>query len=202
MSAIRAVLWDADGVLQEVPGGWRALLIEAIGQPATDQVLTEIWPVAKAAMAGRADLIPALDELVTRHGLVDAEHAVKEVWGTFIRFEGTRELVASIRRSGVSCHLATNQDQLRAAYMRERLGYDDLLDSSFYSCDVGAAKPSARFFGRVLDKLGLAPEQVVFVDDTEVNVTSASALGLHGICWHHRDGLDVLRSALAALGVC
>lgn len=201
MSAIKAVLWDADGVLQEVPGGWRPLLNEAIGPDRTEALLAEVWPVAKEAMCGRGDLVAELDRLLVAQGLSDAADRIKEVWGTFTRFDDTRALVARLRASGVGCHLATNQDPLRADYMRRRLGYDDVMDSCFYSCDVGAAKPSGRYFTQVLAALDLRADQVAFVDDTEVNVVAAGKLGIASVHWHHREGLPALVQALRGLGL-
>mgnify|MGYP000889152839 FL=1 len=198
---LKAVLWDADGVLQQVPGGWRPLLNDLIGPERTDAFLTSLWPTAMEAMRGRGDILVALDELFERQGLLDVAPRIREVWGTFDRFDDTRDLVAEVRRTGIGCHLATNQDPLRASYMRERLGYGDLMDRSFYSCDVGAAKPDPEFFERVLEALALPADEVAFVDDHADNVATARAVGLQAVHWHHDEGLPTLRAALRELGV-
>ena len=198
---IRAVLWDADGVLQEVPGGWRALLTESIGPEQTTALLTDVWPSAQQAMRGEGDLVAELARILTEHGLTGSADRVREVWGTFDRFEDSRALVTEVRALGVGCHLATNQDQLRASYMRERLGYETLMDSCFYSCDLGAAKPEPAFFTTIAAELGLEVDELAFVDDLGENIATARDLGLHAIHWHHRDGVAVLRERLASLGI-
>lgn len=198
---IRAVLWDADGVLQEVPGGWRALLTDAIGAERTHALLTDVWPSAREAMSGRGDLVTELGRLLEEHGLTGSADRVREVWGTFDRFDDSRALVGEVRDLGVGCHLATNQDPLRAAYMRERLAYDDLMDSCYYSCDLGTAKPEADFFARIAADLELAFDELAFVDDLAENVETARGLGVHAIHWHHRDGVAVLREHLSSLGL-
>ena len=72
---------------------------------------------------------------------------VLSVWWTFDVLQPTLEIVARVRAASVSCYLATNQDSYRAACMRDRAPYDEVLDGAYYSCDVGSAKPSAEFFG-------------------------------------------------------
>ena len=109
------------------------------------------------------------------------------------RSRAPASFVRELRAAGFGCHLATNQDDLRASYMRSRMGYDDLLDRCFYSCEVGAAKPDEEFFRRVAGELGVELRELVFVDDTLENVHAAQACGLPAILWHHRDGVDVLR---------
>ena len=110
-------------------------------------------------------------------------------------------LVRELREAGFGCHLATNQDDLRASYMRARMGYDELLDRCFYSCEVGAAKPDEEFFRRVAAELGVELRELVFVDDTLENVDAARSCGLPAVFWHHRDGVDALRDRLAEHGV-
>ncbi len=115
--------------------------------------------------------------------------------------EPAREVVRELRAGGTGCHLATNQDDLRTSYMRSRMGYDDLLDRCFYSCEVGASKPDERFFSAVASELGLDLGELAFVDDTLENVEAARALGVRALLWHDRDGAEALRSGLREVGV-
>lgn len=66
------------------------------------------------------------------------------------------------------------------------------------SCHLGARKPDAAFFGALLDRLGLAAQQVLFVDDREANVAGAHA---SGITAHRFVDADTLRDWLAEHGV-
>ena len=70
-------------------------------------------------------------------------------------------------------------------YVRDlqlRFGYDEfdkLFNKSYFSFDVHLEKPDPRFFELILDHEGLLPEETLFIDDTEVNIKVAKALGLH-----------------------
>ena len=154
---VRAVLWDADGVLQQVPASWFDLLGEAVGTEQALALLDLLLPQMESAISGEQGMTGLLPRFLEERGLSEHLDRVSDVWGTIDPLEGAREVVRSVRASGVSCHLATNQDDLRTSYMRSRMGYDDLLDRSFYSCEVGAAKPDERFFRHVAGELGLEP---------------------------------------------
>ena len=61
------------------------------------------------------------------------------------------------------------------------------------SCHVGIRKPEPGFYEAVLARLGLAAEQVLFVDDRRTNVEAAAAVGLTA---HRFTDVDTLRSWL------
>jgi putative hydrolase of the HAD superfamily len=201
MPQVRAVLWDADGVLQQIPETWFDLLGETVGTGKALALLDLLLPQMESAISGMQGMTGLLPGFLEQLGLAEHHDRVSEVWGTIEVLEPAREVVRGLRAQGIPCHLASNQDDLRTAYMRSRMGYDELLDRSFYSCEVGAGKPSEEFFRRVGDELGLAPGQLAFVDDTMENVKAARALGLRAVLWHDRDGVAVLRRALAAEGL-
>lgn len=60
------------------------------------------------------------------------------------------------------------------------LGLREYFDAFVISARVGCLKPDARIFAVAFDELGLAPGEVLFVDDSPENV-AARALGMHGV---------------------
>jgi epoxide hydrolase-like predicted phosphatase len=57
----------------------------------------------------------------------------------------------------------------------------ELFDVVVCSGDEGMAKPDPAIFGLTLERLDVAPEETVFIDDTLGHVEAARSLGLHGI---------------------
>ncbi len=198
---VAAVLWDADGVLQQVPSSWFDLLGEAVGTEEALALLDLLLPQMESAISGSQPMTALLPQFLDERGLADRLEPVSEIWGTIEPLDGARDVVRSLRSRGIGCHLATNQDDLRTSYMRSRMGYDDLLDRCFYSCEVGAAKPDAQFFRLIAAELGLDLDQLAFVDDTMENVEAARAIGVRATYWHDRDGADALRERLTGLGL-
>ena len=58
------------------------------------------------------------------------------------------------------------------------LGVDALADALVLSCEVGAAKPAAEIFRCALDRLGVAAEAAVFVDDQPGYCAGSLAVGI------------------------
>ncbi|MCX6027244.1 MAG: HAD family phosphatase [Chloroflexi bacterium] len=54
-------------------------------------------------------------------------------------------------------------------------------DTVVISAEEGCAKPDARIYRLLLDRLGTLPAETVFVDDLAENVEAARAIGLHAI---------------------
>lgn len=63
----------------------------------------------------------------------------------------------------------------------------------FFSARLGRTKPDPRIFERVCELLGTAPADVLFVDDREVNVVAAAALGMRAVRY---TSIDRLRADL------
>jgi putative hydrolase of the HAD superfamily len=200
---ISTVLWDADGVLQRVPGGWEESMRPAIEGRVhdVDAFLAEAVTEERPALEGRVRWLDVLPGLLERWGMAEARDDVVAVWLTLEEVPGTHDLVRRVREGGARCCLATNQDVVRAEVMRQQLGYDALLDELFFSYELGVAKPDPAYFETVLDRLGADPGSVLFVDDSPRNVESARALGLAAETWSHEAGLPALEAVLAAYEV-
>jgi epoxide hydrolase-like predicted phosphatase len=68
-------------------------------------------------------------------------------------------------------------------------GMLDQFDVVFCSGDEGIAKPDPAVFETTLERLGVAPEEAVFIDDTLGHVEAARALGLHGVLFTTAEAL-------------
>ena len=66
----------------------------------------------------------------------------------------------------------------------------NLFDSIFCSGEEGIAKPDPRVFQVTLDRLGVRPEEAVFIDDTQRHVEAARGLGMHGIVFTSAQALE------------
>jgi putative hydrolase of the HAD superfamily len=197
---VRAVLWDADGVLQHLPAGWEASMRPVVEGHIADvpTFLAEAFELERPALLGEASWLDVLPGLLERWGVPHLYDDALRVWLTIVPQQDVRDLVAALRAEGVSCYLATNQTEHRGRYMAENLGYDGLLDGAFWSYELGLAKPDPAFFTTILDRLGLEADQVLFVDDSLRNVEAARSVGLAAEHWHVDVGLRELRDRLRA----
>lgn len=63
----------------------------------------------------------------------------------------------------------------------DRADMERRFDVLVLSGEVGLRKPQPEMFAAAVERLGLTPEECVFVDDLAVNVTAAEAVGIRGI---------------------
>jgi putative hydrolase of the HAD superfamily len=106
------------------------------------------------------------------------------------------ELFAYYRRlhdRGVRLALLTNNVREWEPFWRTKLPVDEIFETVVDSGFVGLRKPDPAIYALVLERLALPAEQCVFVDDLDVNVEAARALGFAVV--RHRD----TRSTIAAL---
>ncbi len=202
---LRAVLVDADGVLQFTAPAWQDDVADTLGREAVAQHPRLLEEIAKAegpaTLSGETDLEHSLTRVLDRHD-VDLEPAdVLEAWHNIELHADVVDGVRALRGRRLVLALTTNQNPPRAAWMRENLPYDEVFDAHFYSCEVGAAKPDPAYFSHVLQTLGVAPEEALFLDDTAVNVESAAALGIRAELFARDGGRPELDRILAAHGL-
>lgn len=194
---IRHVLFDADGVLQLVPGGWIAAMEPHLGDR-TEEFFRRTWSEELPMLAGRGDYLPLLAAALEEFGVTTpVEDVYADVWHRIELVEESIALVRAVRAAGLGVHLGTNQESYRAAFMRADLGYDALFDTSSYSCELGVAKPDPEFFLRAARLIGDEPASVLFIDDNPPNVDGARAAGLAAVHWHVEHGHDALTALLA-----
>lgn len=197
---VEVLLWDCDGVLQHGRFDWRARLDGTVGPGFADQVFEAELP----ALRGERSLREVLEELL-RHEGRRREHlpiTLEDLLAIWEQFDLDPEAVAvltAVRELGVPCLLATNQQDHRVRHMREVRGYDDLVDGSYYSSELGAMKPDPGFFEHILEDLGLPGERVGFVDDVPVNVEAARGVGIRAVLHDPASGAAGLVRGLTPL---
>jgi putative hydrolase of the HAD superfamily len=104
------------------------------------------------------------------------------------------EAVRSARRAGVRTGLVSNS---WGAGRYDRDSFDELFDGVVISGEVGLHKPQPEIFRLAAGRLGLAPEECVFVDDLRENCEGAEAVGMATVLHRGAEGtLAVLQRLL------
>ncbi len=60
-------------------------------------------------------------------------------------------------------------------------GFEAITDDIVYSHEVGLRKPDPAIYALTAERLGVAPPEVLFLDDARVNVDAAVAVGWHAV---------------------
>jgi putative hydrolase of the HAD superfamily len=86
---------------------------------------------------------------------------------------------------GIRLAVLTNNVREWQPLWREPLRVDELFELVVDSSFVGMRKPEPGIYALTLERLGLPGEACAFVDDLEVNLPPARALGIHTVHFQH-----------------
>ena len=202
MTTIRALLLDADGVVQRSARVWREEMARLI-EPEQDlnAFIADVVAAEKPCLIGAADFAVELQAVLERWHSATAVQTAFAIWTDITVDRSILATVKALRAGGLCCGLATNQHAQRAAYMSAALRYREFFDREFYSCAVGRAKPSPEYFERVVTMLGLPPENVLFFDDHEGNAAAAREVGINGVHFEPNAGSALLVRHLKEFGI-
>ena len=70
---------------------------------------------------------------------------------------------------------------------QEKYHFHKITDHIIYSHEVGLAKPDKRIYELACKRLNAQPEEIIFVDDDEANITAALEHGIHGILYKNNN---------------
>lgn len=163
------------------------------------EICTMDWHTRHDAGASFAENAAAL---IAEHPQYEAEiHA----WGTrwmemFDGYvDGTVELIERLDARGVPLYALSN---MPSDPWEEMLAHFDVLQRFRHvviSGDLKMVKPDPAIYRHALEAIGgPAPETVLFIDDREINIAAADALGF---ATHHFTGAAGLEAALEAHGL-
>ena len=193
------MLFDADGVIQGTRAGWMEDLT-AWGGSRAEEFLLAVSAADTACLTGD-DFGAAMREVLLQF---EIDAAVEDVIDRQFWIEVTPPMldaVRAVRDLGLRCGLATNQQNLRGTYMRNSLGFETIFDEQFYSFELGFAKPDAGYFQTIMERIDVAPDRVLFIDDHEGNVAGAREIGIHSELFPSDGGVAALTPILARYGV-
>ena len=196
MSTTRVLAVDLGGVVflpAHDDDPWAALG-DRLGVPPA-LVQSTLWHSedVESANVGRLSAERYVARAAERLGVSDAAvlSAIERVYACRLN----EPLVAWLRAVAPTTTLAavTNNwsflDRLLA-----RHGIADLFDVVINSAEIGCCKPSVEYFQIMLERLGCAADEALFVDDDEKNVAAARSLGLRTVHFRTPDSLTELEA--------
>ncbi len=176
-STSRALVFDADGVVIESWGFARALQAEyGLSPDVTKEFFAGPF---KQCLSGDADLIESVAPYLDRWQWPDTVEAFIELWMESDNRPSTEILnhIQELRRGGAKCYIASNQEKIRAEYIRVRMGFESMFERLFFSCELGCTKPERQFFEVISTEIGIEPHNIHFWDDSGSYVNAAKSAG-------------------------
>ncbi len=112
--------------------------------------------------------------------------------------DGAETFLSELRAAGYPMYALSNYSEWYRI-IEDKLRLSRFLDWDFVSCKTGHRKPEAAAYRAAIERLGLPPENFIFVDDRQVNVDGARAVGMRAIL--RTPNIADLRHDLAELGI-
>jgi 2-haloacid dehalogenase len=161
-------------------------------------ICTQHWNERQDAGRCFAD---ATAELAVHH---PDKIALIEAWG--LRFdemmagpiEGTVEILGELRRRQVPLYALSNWSAETFPHAERRFEFLTWFRGIVLSGHEKVIKPDPRIWHILLERYGLAAQDLVYIDDSPRNATTATELGLHGI---HFTDPPALRRELQKIGL-
>ena len=178
---MKLIAWDFDGVLNKGHQGgfdaWQAEFEADLGVSAavfTDFIFSD--GKFNAVLNGERDLLDLLTDYTKTHAVPHAPEAVLDYWLAKDAVVDT-QVLGWLTACPIQGVIATNNEQRRADYMWETMGFKAHMAMIFASGPLGVKKPDGRFFAAIEDWSGLAPADILLIDDAEKNIHAARARG-------------------------
>jgi epoxide hydrolase-like predicted phosphatase len=194
---IQAVIFDIGNVLEVNPRtGWaeRWATRLHIDPQVFEQRLDEIWAPGSIGASGLEEIER---QTATAFGLDEATLGalMDDAWSEYV---GTlnQELADYFMRLRPRYRTGILSNSFVGAREREQelYGFSEMCEVVVYSHEEGYMKPDPRIYRAVCERLAVAPEAAVLLDDVQENVDGALAVGMKAI--RFRDNAQ----AIAELG--
>ncbi|WP_135828669.1 HAD family hydrolase [Halorussus halobius] len=182
---VSAVVFDFDYTLTVPDRPRQAVLDEATAAVGAPDISREAYLDAHSRHLDSESRVPIFAELLPETGDVSPEALTdayrEKVADSLVAVEGVPELLADLREE-YALGLLTNGPGDAQQSKLDRFGWVDAFDAVVITGHIEAGKPDERAFRAVLDDLGVAPDEAVYVgDDPEADVEGATNVGMAAV---------------------
>jgi putative hydrolase of the HAD superfamily len=198
--ALRAVIFDYGMVLSGPPDPKaHAELMRITGLPA-DKLDPLYWADRHAFDEGKLTGEESWRDIVRKAGLTLEPSAIAELvdWDARMWLTLNPAMLAwaaALKARGLLTAILSNIGDTVQQAMERELKWLSRFDVLVWSYQLRMAKPDLAIYRYTLEKLSTKPEESLFVDDREVNVEAATALGMKALVF---TTVDQLRADLIA----
>lgn len=199
-SKLRAVAFDLGNVMIY----WDPRLLYRKLLPSEDAVERFLATICTREWNHRLDAgLPLADGIRERVERFPEHAALIEAYGArfsemMLPMPDSIALLDELAARRVGLYALSNWNADTFEQTRARFPFLERFDGLVISGQVGVAKPDRRIYEHLLEGHGLAPEEVLFVDDRPENVEAGRALGISA---HLFEGPAALRRELSEHGL-
>jgi putative hydrolase of the HAD superfamily len=200
--ALRAVIFDYGMVLTAAPEqDAHSAMVRITGLP-VDRFESLYWADRHAYDEGKLTGVMFWKKFIHDAKLDLGEDALHELNRLDARMWTTHNpaMVAwqfQLKQHGIRTGILSNMGDSVLASIQKEFTWLEQFDALVWSYQLNMAKPDPRIYLHALEQLGAKPEEALFLDDKQINVDAAIALGMKSLEF---STIDRLRADLVAHG--
>ena len=177
----RVILLDLGGVLVEVVSVQR--LTELFGGLKTREEIARAWSASKSLRlfeSGQCSQAAFAAAIVKELRLPIKPEAFIADFELFLKgfYPGARQLLEKLRSSGCILACLTDTNALQWCSLCKRSAIDQYFSRCFLSYELGATKPAASVYQKVINQLNCNPKDIFYFDDNAANVHAGMQMGM------------------------
>ncbi len=177
---MKYIVTDMGGVLIDLY--WEFYAGKMLGRTYSLEELQKLWITSRATRDFETGKI-SFDEFATA---IVSEFKVKltpeEIKKNFCSITGPPkpkflELFSELKKS-FNLSILSNTNQPHVQYLKSKYNLFEIFDNLFFSHEIGLIKPFPEIFTYVINALQAKPGDILFFDDSSLNVNAAAKLGI------------------------
>ena len=179
---IKQIVFDVGGVLVELTGGARLIELTA-NRYQNEAELHEAWicsPAVQLFERGQCNADAFAAAIVSELALpISKQQFIQEFtsWANGL-LPGAKDLLEQLKQSyPIAC--LSNTNVIHWPHQKDSEYLNRIFDQMFLSYEMGMVKPHTEIYHAMIEHLDVAPENILFLDDNQINVDAARTAGLH-----------------------
>jgi HAD superfamily hydrolase (TIGR01509 family) len=194
---LNAVVFDMDGVIVDSHPlhrvAWREFLL-TVGKDVNEEALDFVLDGRTRKEILLHFLGPLVDEQLDDYGRLKDE-LLRKLVDEVRTIPGVVEFLDHLSRAGIRMALATSASRERAWGTLKELGIAHHFQTIVTGDDVAAGKPDPAIYRLAAERLHMAPENLLAIEDAVSGVKSATAAGLKCVGVGSATRAELLRAA-------
>ena len=179
---IKAVIFDYGGVMKSShPLSMDIATIYNISVEEVEKVkkiTTPFFSLLQRGLINEQEFWQKFSDAIKKPIPQNYKELLREIYEkTLVLFPEMIEFVKKLKDKGIKTAVLSNITKFQAEIIRKNNGYKEF-DVLVLSYEEKLEKPELNIYLSVIKKLGVEPEECVFIDDKEKNLVPAKSLGM------------------------
>lgn len=178
--ALRALIFDFDGLIVDTETPWLALVRDAYRRHGCE-LPAEVW---RQFVGTHRHPLEHLQQVVGPDFDMAAERAAlisRDTRDTLPPRAGVRELVTAAREAGLRLSVASSSSLDRVESQLRRIGLRDAFDAVRCRGENLRSKPAPDLYLAALEGLAISASEAVVFEDSPIGTQAANAAGIHTV---------------------